>query len=347
MTKNGTRLLVVLLSISITGFSFQDSRQSVSETSYDARFKPLIGKLRNTEVPIRLPKSLEAFNRPGKPVFASLGEMKLDTYSIRIGSVEDCYFGYCFLGSISGERQTDENRQPLQEMADDREVVSLATGLKGSYGANPDSKEPSELLWQQNGALYRVSMYGPKYQLMQVANSMIMSAPISRSAVSAAHAEDLAKAKIQTKYDRFEDQTSVILWQTLALDSRYPVVAKDERIDFSLVATYKGKKAIPTDRFVLAVLRFRTDLGKQPPHLYLLMDSTRRTNGQTDWDLRRGVTKDGTYSEVRFDLSLGTLQSLAISDKVECRLGHSIEFHFTKANLRAVDEFIDELKASW
>ena len=172
-----------MLLISAAAFGIQNSQTIGVEANYDARFRPLIPRLkRKVDVLIRLPQSLKPFLSAGRTeLYVSTEEAETDIYYIRIESEKECNgANYCFLGWISGQLRSDKNKDELDEVIREGKIVQLVNGLKGHYLDLSDAGSlHNVLLWEQEGVFYTVTMYGKKEQLVEVANSMILNTPIN------------------------------------------------------------------------------------------------------------------------------------------------------------------------
>ena len=177
-------LIFILLFGSFGTVSAQKEKPAVSEAIYDARFKPFISRLkRDTDVLIRLPQSLKAFQTLRQfQLHLSIEKADANSYKILIESVKDCdQANYCFLGAISGEIMTEENKDFVEAIIKEGAVVNLANDTKGYHFAGPcgASCVPDKVMWKQENIYYTVTATGLSLnKMIKVANSMIGGSPL-------------------------------------------------------------------------------------------------------------------------------------------------------------------------
>ncbi|MGI8542220.1 MAG: hypothetical protein ACR2MD_01925 [Aridibacter sp.] len=177
--------LIILLFASFGSILAQDEKPTVSEAIYDARFRPFIPRLkRNTDVLVRLPQLLTPFQTSRRSqLYLSVEEVGANSYKILIENVKDCEgANFCFLGAISGELKTEENKDFIDAIIDEGKAVSLANDTKGYYFVGPcgASCVPDKVMWKQEGFYYTVTSAGISLnKMVKVANSMISGSPIN------------------------------------------------------------------------------------------------------------------------------------------------------------------------
>jgi hypothetical protein len=170
---------------SLTNSSSIAQAESAASTSL---FAPVLDRLTQTGIPLRLPRQL-----PASPLYAVVWSASTNGYEVALTSEPTCRSNYCRNGLISAQKLTADTPSIEQEFAflndpkfrpqarstEPLGKVQLAEGKPGYFvpwvlGANYSD---AKVIWEENGYRYLVSWKkGDRSTLIKLANSAIQSA---------------------------------------------------------------------------------------------------------------------------------------------------------------------------
>ncbi|MGG6265447.1 hypothetical protein ACQ4M3_05515 [Leptolyngbya sp. AN03gr2] len=152
-------------------------------------FAPILDRLNQTGIPLRLPRQILA----SSSLYAVLWSASSNGYEVALTSEPRCRSNYCRNGLVSAKKLTadmpsieqefaflnDPKFRPQARSPEPLSEVQLANGKQGFFipwvlGANYSD---AKVIWEENGYRYLVSWKkGDRNTLIQLANSAIQAA---------------------------------------------------------------------------------------------------------------------------------------------------------------------------
>lgn len=166
---------------------FSSSSIAQAENTPSSRFAPILDRLTQTGIPLRLPDQIPASS------YVVLWSASSRGYEIALVSEPTCRSNYCRNGLISAKKLTSDTSSIEQEFAFLKDpkfrpqarspelfgTVQLVNGKQGYFipwvlGANYSD---AKVIWEENGYRYLVSWRkGDRNTLIKLANSAIQAA---------------------------------------------------------------------------------------------------------------------------------------------------------------------------